>query len=51
MKQAIIDFYLDWVNNYLTLAKIAEDYNISPTDANILILMGKGYHENSNNNN
>lgn len=51
MKQKIIDFYIDWVNNYVTLEKIAEDYDISSTDANILILMGKGYYENSINNN
>lgn len=45
MKQAIIDFYLDWVNNYITLAKIAEHYNISENDALLLISMGKKWIE------
>jgi hypothetical protein len=35
-----IEMYLDYVNNYITLAKFAEDYNISEERA--LYIVNKG---------
>lgn len=29
MKDTLIEFYLDWVNNYLSTTKMAEDNEIS----------------------
>lgn len=29
MKDTLIEFYLDWVNNYLSITKMAEDNGIS----------------------
>ena len=40
------EFYLDYVNNYLTVEKIAEHNELDPGDATILIQLGKKYHEN-----
>ena len=38
-------FYLDWVNNYLTVKKISEDYNITEKEALSLIEYGKKMNE------
>jgi hypothetical protein len=37
-------FYLDWINNYLTVEKIAEHHGISVVFAQILINHGKAIH-------
>ena len=37
--------YLDWVNNYLTLDRLAEDYALSRKAALALIEDGKRLHE------
>ena len=34
-------FYFDWLNNYLTVARIAEDYQISEKRAEWLIEYGR----------
>lgn len=39
--QYAIDFYLEYFNQYLTVAKIAEHYEISVTTAAGLIKRGK----------
>lgn len=36
--------YLDYVNNYLTIEKFAEDKGISITDAKAILKLGKKYH-------
>lgn len=38
-------FYLDWVNNYLTVEKIASDYGLTKKKAKALIVEGKKLHE------
>lgn len=43
IREQIRAFYLDWVNNYLTLEKIAEDYGITTEAAAALIKWGKEY--------
>jgi hypothetical protein len=45
MKKQLIDFYLDWVNNYLTTAKMAEHYGLNEGNCIALINMGKRYLE------
>jgi len=37
--------YLAWINDYLTLSKFAEDHNLSISDAEDLINMGRAAHE------
>ena len=37
--------YLDFFNNYLTIAKYAEDNGISTADATNLVDAGRKYHE------
>ena len=44
IKNDIRAFYLDYVNNYLTIAKLAEDYGIDPEAARHLIDWGRQYH-------
>ena len=45
MKNELQKFYLDWVNNYLTIEKMAEHYGISTGAVEILIDLGRTYHE------
>lgn len=47
MRKTIITFYLDYVNNYLTVAKIAEHNEISEETAWVMILEGRRLHEES----
>lgn len=45
MKKALIDFYLDYINDFLTTERMAEYYGITKTECTRLIIMGKKYHE------
>jgi len=45
MRSQLKEFYLDYVNNYLTVAKIAEHHGIADNYAQTLITMGKELHE------
>lgn len=45
MKIILIDFYLDWVNNFLTTEKMAAYYGITENHCKLLIETGKYYHE------
>lgn len=40
-----ISAYLDWVNNFLTVDRFAEHYNLSADDATTVIALGKKFHE------
>ena len=44
MSVQVIDFYLDWFNNYLTVEKIAEHHGLDVDDAKALISMGRYLH-------
>ena len=46
MSVQVIDFYLDWLNNYLTVEKIAEHHGLDLDDAKALINMGRYMHHN-----
>ena len=43
-------FYLDWINNYLTVEKMAEHNEMTVEDTAILINLGRSYHEEGLNN-
>ena len=45
MKKALIDFYLDYINDFLTTERMAEYYGITKTECSRLVIMGKKYHE------
>jgi hypothetical protein len=45
MYDKLIAFYLDYVNNYLTIGVMAEHNMISYEDCLALITMGKHYYE------
>lgn len=42
---AIIKIYLDYFNNFLTINRFAEYYDIEPDEARTLINLGRKYHE------
>jgi len=44
MSVQVIDFYLDWVNNYLTVETMAEHHGLDVDDAKALISMGRYMH-------
>ena len=50
MAKQLQAFYLDWVNNYLTVDKIAEHNEITVEDAELFIELGRSYHEEGLNN-
>lgn len=41
----LIDLYLDYFNNYLTVERFAEHYQIAVEDAKEILKMGKSIHE------
>ena len=45
MKTHIVEFYLDYFNNYLTPAGIAPDYGLTESQARRLIEIGRELHE------
>ena len=45
MKEKVIEFYLDWANNYLTHNYMANSYGMEERDCTTLINMGRYYHE------
>ena len=44
-KKAIIEFYLDYVNNYVSTARIAEDYGFTVEFVRVAISEGRRLHE------
>ena len=45
MAKQLQDFYLDWINNYLTVEKMAEHNELTVEDTATLINLGRSYHE------
>lgn len=48
IKYAISDLravFYDWVNNYLTVEKMAEDYKVPVTTMHALIAAGRVFHD------
>lgn len=47
MAEQLKSFYLEWVNDYLTVERMAGDHEISVDDAELFIELGRLYHEES----
>ena len=47
LKDQLINLYLDWVNNYLTISFMAGDYGLEPEELNELIHIGRKYFNES----
>lgn len=45
IRKSIIELYLDYVNNYLTIEKFAEHKQILVKDAEALLALGKKYFQ------
>lgn len=45
MKEKLADFYLEYVNNWLTVARYAEAHAMTDADCNALLRLGRQYHE------
>ena len=47
MSNQLKEFYLDWMNNYLTVEKMAEHNEMTVEDTAMLINLGRSYHQES----
>jgi len=45
MNAQLMDFYLDWVNNYLTVEVMAEHHELDVRHALVLIGIGRDAHQ------
>jgi len=45
LKQQLINLYLEWLNDFITVSGIADYYGLTTEDMQVLIEMGKKYHE------
>jgi hypothetical protein len=45
MKKSLIQFYLDWVNNWLSAERMAEAYGLPAEETLRLIDIGRRLHE------
>lgn len=43
-KKSLIAFYLEFINNFLTIEKMAEYYGMPQNDCEYLIKLGSKYH-------
>ena len=44
VKDFLNELYLDWVNNYITMERMAEDYGIDTDDMNDLVFIACKVH-------
>lgn len=45
MRETLVQWYLEFVNDFITVARFAEHHGISPRQAANLIRLGKAIHE------
>lgn len=45
IQKQLIELYLDYINNFLTLERFAEYYNLTPTHARMLLNIGAELQE------
>lgn len=45
MKQALINFYLEWFNSYLTVSVMAEQHQLDKDDCQTLLYIGEKLHD------
>jgi hypothetical protein len=43
-KKSVIAFYLEYLNNFITIKRMAEYYDMPEDDCNYLVQLGKKYH-------
>lgn len=43
-KNSLIAFYLEWLNNFLTIERMAEYYEMPIEDCKYLVDLGRKYH-------
>lgn len=41
----LIELYLDYFNSFLSVGRFAEHYSLDEDDANLLIELGRKYHD------
>lgn len=41
----LIEFYLDYLNNFLTIERFSEYHDIAISDCTILVALGRKYHQ------
>ena len=46
-RQTLLELYLDWVNNYLTVAVFAEHHGLTEAEANQLLAVAQSCFENN----
>ena len=44
MKEQLIEFYLDWINNYLSIDTLEESHGLTEEDARKILTIGMKYH-------
>jgi hypothetical protein len=47
IQEQLIAMYLDYVNNYITRSRYAEEHGLSIEDVTVLLDMGRRFHEES----
>ena len=45
MKNELANFYLEYLNDFLTIQRFAEYHDMTATEAGVLIALGRAYHE------
>lgn len=45
-REKLIEVYLDWRNNFLTVGRFAEYYGLYKSEAEMLIALAKSCHDN-----
>ena len=45
MKTNLANFYIEFINNYLTVDKFASVYDMAHDDALLLLALGRKFHE------
>lgn len=44
-KQSLINFYLEYTNNWLTIERMSEHFEMPYDDCSYLVELGRKYHE------
>lgn len=45
IRKNLIDVYLDWVNNFITIPAFADYYGVSESEAKAIIDLGRKLHD------
>jgi hypothetical protein len=47
IKRSIVEFYLDWFNNFISYEAMAEHYNLEVDQVKWLVMTGRGLNDES----